>query len=289
MEIAESQERVRKLLADPSYISHKILFGDEGSGSSLAAIHRATSVLKMNKPLYAGFAILELSKLRMFDHYYNYLKPKYADKIKLCFTDTDSFLYHVETEDVYRDMVQDKHLYDTSVYASSIIDESVPEELKPRLVDLYSQENNKVPGKFSDETKGRPIKSFVGLRSKVYSMKVQSRNDKNVAKGVPKHKTENFNFSMFKDTLRSGIPVTIEYMSIDSRNMQLKTQTHKKVALSAFDDKRYILGNGIETLAYGHVCIPNRCKIENTTESAKRKRTPSIDNADECMSKRMRP
>ena len=67
--------RVRKLFADPSYISHEIFFGDEDDGGSLAAVHRKTPVLKMNKPLYAGFAILLI-----FDHYYNYFNRNRVKK-----------------------------------------------------------------------------------------------------------------------------------------------------------------------------------------------------------------
>lgn len=246
----------------------------------------------MNKPLYAGFAILELSKLLMFKHYYDHLKPKYGEKVKLCFTDTDSFLYHVETDDVYQDMLDDKDLYDTSVYETSFNDDGVPDKMKTLLPALYSPVNKKVPGKFSDETKGHPIKAFVGLRSKVYAINIPSGNDRKVAKGVPKHNKERFKFEMYQRTLKTNEVVTTAYKCIDSKNMQLKTQSHTKVALSAFDSKRYVLDDGIQTLAYGHCRIPVQPILntsERLTQSTKRKCSASLHISSAVKRRKMHP
>ena len=252
VELVNDVSRIRKLLADPSYISHKTFFGDEDEGGSLAAVHRKTAVLKMNKPLYAGFAILELSKLLMFEHYYDFLKPKYGDKIRLCFTDTDSFLYHVETEDAYKDMIEDQHLYDTSVYRDSLDDVNVPESLRTVLRQLCNSKNKKVPGKFSDESTGHPIKAFVGLRSKMYSIKIPSAEDKRKAKGVPEHKTKFVKFELFLETLKTGDVSTTKYRSIDSKCMQLVEKDHCKLMMSAFDDKRLVLIN---------ICTIRQCTV----------------------------
>ena len=71
--------------------------------------------IEMNKPVYLGAAILDLSKLVMYEFHYDYMKPKYGEKIKLCYMDTDSFIYEVKTEDFYRDIAQDvEKRYDTS-------------------------------------------------------------------------------------------------------------------------------------------------------------------------------
>jgi hypothetical protein len=112
--------------------------------------------LYLNRPIYVGFSILDLSKTLMYDFHYNYMKTKYGPNVQLLFTDTDSLCYSIYTEDVYQDMMKHQHLFDTSEY-----DPDHP---------LYSTENKKVLGKMKDETHGIPIQEFVGLKSKMYSM-----------------------------------------------------------------------------------------------------------------------
>ena len=71
----------------------------------------------MNKPVYMGLVILDLSKILMYEFHYDYMKPKYGDKIQLCYMDTDSFVYHIKTEDFYVDIAPDvKERFDTSGY-----------------------------------------------------------------------------------------------------------------------------------------------------------------------------
>ena len=107
--------------------------------------------LTMNKPVYLGMCILDLSKTIMFDFHYNYIKPKYGDKAKLLFTDTDSLMYEIETEDFYKDITEDvKDRFDTSDYP-----ENHPSGIP-------TGENKKVLGMFKDEAAGKIIKEFVG-------------------------------------------------------------------------------------------------------------------------------
>ena len=103
-----------------------------------------------------GFAILDLSKVLMYQFHYEYMKPKYDCNAKLLFTDTDSLCYEIKTNDIYHDMLEDKELFDTSEYAQD----------HP----LYSIGNKKVLGKMKDETHGIPIQEFIGLRPKMYSI-----------------------------------------------------------------------------------------------------------------------
>ena len=93
----------------------------------------------------------------MYDFHYNTMKPKYGDKMKLLFTDTDSLCYEIETEDVYKDMSENVILYDFSEY--------------PKDHFLFNNENKKIIGKFKDEAGSKPIIEFVGLRSKLYLTK----------------------------------------------------------------------------------------------------------------------
>ena len=129
-----------------NFISGKV-FNDD-----LFAINRIKEELVLNRPIYVGMAILDLSKLFMYDFHYNYMLKKY--NIKLMFTDTDSLCYEIKTDDVYKDLFQDKKLFDNSDY--------------PKNSEFFFDENNKVIGKMKDEAAGMPIKEFIGLRSKMY-------------------------------------------------------------------------------------------------------------------------
>ena len=88
----------------------------------------------LNKPISVGFTVLELSKLIMYRFYYDHLKPKYGDRCKLLFTDTDSFCCEIQTRDLYADMADNLDLYDTSNF-----DPEHPQ---------YSTQNHRVLGKF---------------------------------------------------------------------------------------------------------------------------------------------
>ena len=96
-----------------------------------------------------------------------YVKSKYGDQAKLLFTDTDSFCYHIQTEDVYKDMQEDQDLFDASDYPQDNL--------------LYSNTNKKVIEKFKDETVGETLRGFIGLRAKMYSFMMDSGNEKKTA------------------------------------------------------------------------------------------------------------
>jgi len=114
--------------------------------------------IKLCKPIYGGFTVLELSKHLMYDFYYGYLKNKYGSKLRLLMTDTDSLCIEVRCKDFYKDMKEDSDKYDTSDFSPD----------NPYGIEL---KNKKVPGLFKDEMSGKPIEELVGLRSKLYSFK----------------------------------------------------------------------------------------------------------------------
>ena len=113
--------------------------------------------VKMNKLIYLGISILDISQTLMCEFWYDYLKPKYEDKVKLCYTGTDSFIVHIITEDFFEDISNDvEKWYDTSNY-----DEN---DKRP----LPVGKNKKVIGLFKDELGGRIMKEFCTLRAKTY-------------------------------------------------------------------------------------------------------------------------
>ena len=130
------------------------------------------SRLVLNKPVYVGMCILELSKTLMYDFHYNFIKSKYGEKAILLFSDTDSSCYEIVTEDVYEDLFEHRDMFDNSDY--------------PKSSKVFFDENKKIIGKFKDEAAGNPITDFVGLKPKMYSYRTESKNNKK-AKGVKKN------------------------------------------------------------------------------------------------------
>ena len=122
--------------------------------------------VKINKPKYLGQAVLDLSKTLMFEVWYDYLNSMYGDKIRLCCTDTDSFIMHIKTDDFYKDINNDVDKWlDTSNYDKN--------DNRP----LEIGKNKKVIGKFKDELGGKIMTKFVALRAKTYSFLIGEYTD----------------------------------------------------------------------------------------------------------------
>jgi len=124
------------------------------------------------KPIYLGMAIIDLSKILIYTFHYNYMKKKYCRKAKLLYSDTDSLIYEIQTEDFYVDIARDVDLwFDTNEY---------PKKLPVRI------HNKKVIGMFKDEAGRKQIKDFIALRSKLYSYKIANEEHKK-CKGIKKN------------------------------------------------------------------------------------------------------
>ena len=127
----------------------------------------------MNKPIYLGFSTLEVSKTLMYEFWYDYMKAKYAERAKLYYTETDSFIIRSETQDVYEDIAPDvDKWFDTSNY---IIDRPLP-----------MGKNKKVLCRSKDELGGRIMTEFVGLRPKIYFFLIDDFQEKKKNKGTKK-------------------------------------------------------------------------------------------------------
>ena len=218
--LVNDKKRLTKLTAAPSFDYFRIFSED------LAAVNMKKTKLYLNRPIYVGFAILDLSKVLMYQFHYEYMKPKYDYKAKLLFTDTDSLCYEIKTDDVYQDMLQNIDLFDTSEYA--------------RDHPLYSPTNKKVLGKMKDETHGIPIQEFVGLRPKMYSIlymendkQVEKKTAKGIKKSVTKRKLRHANYKecLFekKRTMTSMNQIRSQYHEIYSIKLN-------KIGLSPYDD-----------------------------------------------------
>ena len=230
-------DHLLRQVAKPTYVSHKIFH------KNLVAVHMKKKVLK---PSYVGMCILDLSKVLMYDFHYNFIKKKYGDKARLLFTDTDPLCYHILTDDVYEDLYNHKDMFDNCDFSKSS--------------KFYFDENKKVIGKFKDEAAGNPITSFVGLKSKMYSYMVElpggeiknNKACKGISKNVAKRDLEH------EDYLSCLLNSTIEkhkIKTIRSDHHVVSSYEINKISLSCYDDKRYILDDGITSYAYGHVKI----------------------------------
>ena len=157
---------IEKKIASPLYDGHIIY--DE----SLTAIKMKKKTITLNKPIYCGMAILDLSKLHMYKFHYGYIKPKYGDKAQLLMTDTDSLMYHIKTDNFYEDMKNDGDKYDMSNFDC---------ELTKSYKD---NRNKKVVGCFKDEGDGQVWSEMVGLRPKMYSASLHNGKEKKTGKGI---------------------------------------------------------------------------------------------------------
>ena len=167
------------------------------------------------------------------------MKKQYGKRCQLLYTDTDSLLLEIQTEDVYNDVRDSQDLYDTSDY--------------PKDHPLHCTKNKKVLGKMKDECTGVPIAENVGLRPKMYSIQRSDEKEIRKAKGmkkcvVKKHLLhEQYNEVLFEEkTYRHAMDM------LRSECHQIYSLRVNKVSLSPFDSKRWIVKNGVDTVAYGH-------------------------------------
>ena len=243
VKLVNSPEKFKKLVAKPNYESRKIL--NDNDNENLVSVHMKKTSLTMNKPVYLGMSILDLSKTLMYDFHYGYIKRKYGNRAKLLFTDTDSFLYEIQTEDFYKDISGDiKDRFDTSDYP-----ESHPSGIPTGI-------NKKVLGMFKDEVAGKNIKEFVGLRSKLYSYKMEEGKENKRCKGIKKAVVKNsITHEDYKTCLETGQEQLRRQNIIRSYEQVLYTEEINKIALSSKDDKRYLLKDSFDTLAWWHYKI----------------------------------
>ena len=147
--LVNNEKDFLKYTSRPTYVTHNIFDKD------YAAIHEIKSVLILNKPIYVGFTVLELSKWLMYDFHYNFIKKNF--NAELLFTDTDSLVYEIKSKNVYEDFFKWKNLFDFSNYSKDS--------------KFFDDANEKVIGITKDEMGGFIIVEFIGLKSKMCAIK----------------------------------------------------------------------------------------------------------------------
>ena len=239
IELVKDAERAAKLVNKPNFEELKIF--DE----FLIAVKMRKTKVWMNKPVYVGMSILDLSKTLMFSFQYEYVKKKW-EKAEVLYSDTDSLVLKIETDDFFADISGDvAEWFDTNDYAKNhpAVLEGLP----------IVKENKKKIGLMKDECGGKIVTEWVALRPKLYSFLTEN-GEKQKAKGLKKSmKNKSLRHENFLKCLRTGESQTRKQCLFRSRDHHIFTENMVKVALSANDDKRIVLENGIDTLSLGHV------------------------------------
>lgn len=205
---------------------------------NLVTIQLQPTKVILDRPIYVGFTILELAKSHLYNFHYSIMKKIYENKIKLCYTDTDSLLYLIYTEDFYKDMKHHIQYFDTSNFQENNI-YHIPKA------------NKQIPGYFKDEMGGDVITEFVGLKAKLYCVNTLNSTIKK-AKGVKKPVTKKLTIDKYRDILKHETTYRDNMYVIRSKNHKLYTQKINKLVLSGNDDKRQIQKEKYNTLPWGH-------------------------------------
>ena len=220
--LVDDRKKAVKLTSRPNFDRATIF------DRNLIAVHMKKTEVYFNKPVYVGQAILDLSKTLMFNFHYNYIQKKYKHKAELLFTDTDSLMYQIYTDDFYKDISYDiETKFDTSDYPTNH-----PSGIKTGV-------NKNVIGMFKDEVAGKKITYFVGLRPKLYSFKIEKSKEVRKCKGIKKNVVKKaIEFEDHVQCLFFGEKQMRSMKIIRSENHDIYSKEVNKIALSSEDDKR---------------------------------------------------
>ena len=254
VDIVKDEKTAKKLTSKPQFMGFHIL--DE----NITIVQSMKRTLTLNKPIICGFIVLENAKEIMGDFWYNVLKPRYGDRIKLILSDTDSFIFAVYTVDGYCDLYDLRDYMDLSGYVKDT-----------PLEKFHDPTNRKVPGKFSDEKPTEVISEVIALKPKMYSVltkKLVCKKAKEhtctkkcfnghsvTAKGITKTAQRSISHEDYRKVLVSRTTTMSTARTIRSFNHKLYSIVIQKRGLSAYDDKKHILEDGVNTLSYGHYRI----------------------------------
>ena len=228
-------KKLNDCVEKPDFMSSKIC------NENLVAVHEIKQKLYMNQPIYVGFSILDLSKYHMYNFHYGFIKKNYGLDAKLLFTDTDSLCHEIKTEELYEDRFESREHFDLSVLKS--------EQFK-------GSKNKKVVGKFKDETQGIPICEFIGLMSKMYSIKLDDDSGKKTAKGIVRNvNKKHLKHEQYKSILETDDRINSSTKMTRSFDHNIYTVNVNKVSLSAYDEKRFFRDDRISSHAFGHNAI----------------------------------
>ena len=234
IKLVTTDKKGSKLVSELNYHTTNLISED------LPIIEMKKTKIKMSKPIYLGLSILEISKILMYEFWYDCMKPKYGNNVKLCYMDTDSFIMNIKTNDFYEDIANDvENRFDTSNY----------EVNRP----LPMGKNKKVIGLMKDELGGKIITEFLTLRPKTYSFLTDDGKEGKKAKGTKKCKIKKMiKFNDYKKCLLNGEVIFKSQQRFISKKHDVYTENINKIGLSNNDDKRIVSSDKITSYPYGY-------------------------------------
>ena len=235
IKLVTTDKKRSKLVSEPNYHTTNLISED------LSIIEMKKTKVKMNKPIHLGLSILEISKILMYEFWYDYMKPKYNDIVRLCYLDTDSFVMHIKTNDFYKDIASDvENRFDTSNYE---LNRPLPTGRNKKVIDLMK-----------DELGGKIITEFVTLWPKTYSFLTDDGKEDKKVKGTKKCIIKKMiKFIDYKKCLLNGEIILKSQQRFISNKHDVYTENINKIALSNNDDERIVLSNDITSYSYGYV------------------------------------
>jgi hypothetical protein len=234
--ICGSAEDFLKYSAFMGYVGTYII------SDALCIVYVKKKVVKIERPFFTGFSILELSKNYMYKSYYNHFTVVFKN-VRILFSDTDSLFMSFTTENRNTELTNASYIMDFSNY--------------PKTHELFNTSHKKQLGYFSDEMGGRDICEFIGIRSKCYAIKSLSEKNaeeiKKICKGVRKNAVfKKISYRDYRNCIKNIQSISTSMKVIRSQNHNIKINNINKVAFTSFDSKRYLMDCGIHTLPYGH-------------------------------------
>ena len=234
IKLVTTDKKRNKLVSEPDYHTMNYISED------LSIIEMNKTKVKMNKPIYLGLSTLDISKILIYQFWYDYMKPKYGNRVKLCYMDTDSFIMSIKTNDFCEDIANDiEKRFDTSNYETN----------RP----LPIGKNKKVIGLMKDELGGKVITEFVTLRPKTYSYLTDDGKENKKAKGTKKCVIKRMiKFNDYKNCLLKDKVLLKSQKRFISKKHDVYTEDINKVALSNNDGKIIVSSDKITSYPYGY-------------------------------------
>ena len=234
IKLVTTDKKRNKFVSEPNYHTINYILED----FSITEMNKTG--VKINKPIYLGLSILDISKILMYEFWYDYIKPKYGNKVKLCYMDTDSFIMNIKTNDFYKDISYDvDERFDTSNYKVN----------RP----LPTGKNKKVIGLMKNELGCKIITEFVTLRPKTYSYLTDDGKENKTAKGTKKCVIKRMiKFNYYKNYLLKDKVLLKSQQRFISKKHDVYTEDINKEALSNNDDKRIVSSDKITSYPYGY-------------------------------------
>ena len=228
LKLVMTDKRRSQLVSEPNYFLTKLF------SENLLAIEMKKTKVKINKPVYLGLSILGISKTLMYEFWYDYMKLKYGDNVKLCYIDTNSFKMPIKTEDFYKNIVVEKR-FDTSKHE---YDRPLPKEKNKKVIRLIK-----------DELGGKIMTKFVALRPKTYPYLMDDGWSEKKGKGK---KCVINKFNDYKDCLLKNEIVLKSQQRFKSKRHDVYTEAINNIALNSKDEKKLETFDRITLYPYGY-------------------------------------